>query len=103
MDRTRLPPLLLLGTALIRTLIAIPLLALASCASIPPMPGWSISHATGRHTRSGREMHTCFDGSECEEGYACTRFGCEFCGDDDGVETRCTDYEDGSQIGIERE
>ena len=45
-------------------------------------------------TPDGREMHTCIGyqraAFDCEEGYACTRFGCEWCGDDDGAQTRCT-------------
>lgn len=60
---------------------------LAACA--PPS-----SHAThAGPSGDGREWHSCWGYSRepfyCEEGYACTRHGCEWCGAG-GVRTRCT-------------
>lgn len=42
-----------------------------------------------------REYHHCPGGGDCPEGWACTAQGaCEWCGDNDGVATRCTDAMD---------
>lgn len=40
------------------------------------------------------EAHVCVDLGECEEGWACVPDGCEWCDDDDGVPTRCTEGND---------
>jgi len=72
-------------------------LFLVSCG---PLPAW-IPHAST--PVGGIEMHTCsrrlgdttLPGRTCEEGYACVRDGCEWCGDTaDGARTRCTEGDD---------
>ena len=68
-------------------------------ASCTPMPGWHVSHAVASPFGDGKEYHSCADGSICQEGYACTKDGCEWCGSDDGVATRCTEANDGDQPG----
>lgn len=42
----------------------------------------------------GTEYHICEGGGSCQEGYACVKDGCEWCGDGDGVATRCTEGSD---------
>lgn len=42
----------------------------------------------------GLNWHVCLGGFECPEGYACTKDGCEWCGDTPGVLTRCTEGND---------
>ena len=64
-------------------------LLLVSC-NVAPI---HLSHATAPH--DGQEWHSCADGTECAEGYACTSLGCEWCGADyDPIETRCTNGND---------
>jgi hypothetical protein len=76
---------------------AVILLALAACG---PLPAW-IPHASA--PVGGVEMHTCSvrlgDTTKrhrvCQEGYACVRDGCEWCGDAaGGMMTRCTEGDD---------
>ena len=75
----------------------IPLLFLLACG---PLPAW-IPHTVA--PSGGRAMHSCSvrlgeavgPRRMCEEGYACVRDGCEWCGDTaDGVKTRCTEGDD---------
>lgn len=73
-----------------KKLVALALFVLVSCGHVTPWhPG------VGSYPSNGHEWHSCpglpFD---CWEGYSCTRDGCEWCGDDDGVETRCTNGND---------
>lgn len=42
----------------------------------------------------GLNWHVCFGGGECPEGWACTKDGCEWCGDEPGAQTRCTEGND---------
>lgn len=67
-------------------------LSLSACINIGHDPDWYISHGTSIH--NGNEYHSCKGGGECMEGYACVKDGCEWCGDEDGVATRCTNGND---------
>jgi hypothetical protein len=85
-----------------RAPLAVLALATAAC-TVTPSSTWHVSRAApppaGVH--DSREWHTCrafVDPTapgprECPEGYACTRNGCEWCGDGNG-ETRCRDGND---------
>lgn len=48
------------------------------------------SHANAPH--DGAQWHSCADGMECREGWACVRDGCEICGD---PPSRCSEGIDG--------
>jgi len=66
------------------------MLAMTACAaSVPTVeaPTWRPGDAS--------EWHVCPGGGVCREGWACVAGGCEWCGDDDGVATRCTQGNDG--------
>ncbi len=57
-------------------------LACGAVPSVPSVPPLS------RETSYG--WHNCASGGECREGWACVRGGgCEWCGVQDGVTTRC--------------
>jgi len=84
------------GTVTAR-LVAAGLVAVVAASTAGGCTPFYGGHASAPH--DGYEWHTCEDGSECREGYACTRHGCEWCGDDDGVRTRCTEGMDGFIMG----
>jgi len=68
----------------VRRLSGLILFALAGC-SLTPSPYWHVSRAAA--PVKGEERHTCEGGGTCPEGWACSRFGCSWCGPGD---TRCT-------------
>lgn len=74
------------------------LLALALGASCRPSDNWYVGHVTGGPGATG--WHTCKGGGACREGWACVKDGCEWCGDADGVGTRCTNGNDSSDNGL---
>lgn len=71
-------------------------LALCVIVGCAPLRPFYLGHGT---SHDGRQWHTCANGIECLEGYACTKDGCEWCGDDDGIETRCTNALDSNPNG----
>jgi hypothetical protein len=72
--------------------LALVVLFLAGCGVTTP---FYISRGTLPREPDGREWHTCAGGGMCEEGYACVAGGyCEWCGNGDGVQTRCTNGND---------
>lgn len=79
----------------LRWVMAAVLLAVG-CAPLQP---FYFGHGT---SHDGVEYHTCrtaTDHWECREGYACSKDGCEWCGDEDGVDTRCTNALDSNPGG----
>lgn len=66
-------------------------IALAGCSTRADPSTFFISH--GAAPFDGKEWHTCRGGGLCEEGYACVKGGCEWCGGD-RTRTRCTEGND---------
>lgn len=73
---------------LVRLALVCAILAVG-CTATAPFAGFSRAAAPAE----GSARHTCpGTGGYCDEGYACTKDGCEWCGDDDmfSTETRCS-------------